>query len=183
MRTLMKKAVPIPTEVGWSGILNGEVAPTRCQTSLKSCSKALSLMCQSHNLGKQWKASWFIGVLEDRAESQLMESRQSCRKMLSPRKNPDRVYMWRRDSSLPVAGCTGYRSCPLWVFSAATLHRDNSDRATCHSTQQWGWCLSGEAALPSTLSHPALCHSSRATGKPHVWHVALLERWKVWFYD
>lgn len=38
MRTLLKKAVPIPTEAGWSGILNGEAAPTRCQTSLKPCS-------------------------------------------------------------------------------------------------------------------------------------------------
>lgn len=47
MRTLLKKAVPIPTEVVFSGILKGEAAPMRCQTPLKSCSKALSLVCQS----------------------------------------------------------------------------------------------------------------------------------------
>lgn len=48
----MKKAVPIPTEVGWSGILNGEAAPTRCQTSLKSCSKALNLVLSESQPGK-----------------------------------------------------------------------------------------------------------------------------------
>lgn len=112
-----------------------------------------ALVCQSHNLGEQWKASWFIGVLEDRAEGQLMESRQSCSKMLSPRQNPNRLYTWRRDWSLPVAGSTGYWSCPLRVFNAATLHRDNTDGAICHST------LFGGGVWGVRQLCPAHCHT------------------------